>query len=73
MTPLERISISQLNSSLACRREAPPAETIDFNTVYRLFQGEYEDVWGDADMRPVLRYLRGNRHLNLPEGYKLFM
>jgi len=40
------------------------------NVLAAMMQSEGFDEWTDADMASVIRYLRGNKHLNVPNDLR---
>ena len=48
-----------------------PQKSHRWEAVHELFDEKlWADFWDDAEMLSVLRYLRGNKSLNLPEPWK---
>lgn len=44
---------------------------LDGPALFNAMSWHSEMDWGDANLKPLLVYLRGNRSLNLPEEWKV--
>ena len=48
--------------------KAPDPSEIDLDVIAK--HTNLDDIWDDADMLPVLHYLRANRNFALPAGWR---
>lgn len=51
------------------RKEFPEPPS-DFDPLECYKQMAFEDLWEDADIEPVIRYLKGNKSLRIPQMWK---
>ena len=59
-----------LSLSRSRSHEAPLPHEIGIEQIDEYTMSSLEDVWSDADMMPVIEYLRSNRNLSFPRAWK---
>ena len=70
------LQITRMYHALCNRPFGTPAahKVRHWEPAHELFDEKpWADVWDDADMYSVLRYLRGNTSLSLPEPWKTLL
>ena len=62
--------ILSLKPELVSEGEGKPELESDVPSAEALFKRLHWSVWEDANLGPVMRYLRGNRHLHMPPTWE---